>query len=166
MKEYNVKQIAEMLNTNPETVRRWIRSGKLEANQSSKKSGNIISEQSLENFVRNTPKYAGLLSSIASFSVAATAFGLPLAFSLPLQVANLVVQLKNLDNPSENYTADQISSILKEEIQRAEKSLSKKADLVKQLQSEIDAEKKRIDELVYALNNIDLENVASLTNAK
>lgn len=37
MSEYNVKQISEMLDTNPETVRRWIRSGKLEAEQTSKK---------------------------------------------------------------------------------------------------------------------------------
>ena len=29
MKSYNVKEIAEMLNTNPETVRRWIRDKKL-----------------------------------------------------------------------------------------------------------------------------------------
>ena len=31
MKSYNVKEIAEMLNTNPETVRRWIRDKKLDA---------------------------------------------------------------------------------------------------------------------------------------
>ena len=31
MDTYSVKEIAEMLNKNPETVRRWIRSGKLEA---------------------------------------------------------------------------------------------------------------------------------------
>ena len=29
MESYSVKQIAEMLNTQPETVRRWIRNGKL-----------------------------------------------------------------------------------------------------------------------------------------
>ena len=33
MDTYSVKEIADMLNTNPETVRRWIRSGKLEAIQ-------------------------------------------------------------------------------------------------------------------------------------
>ena len=31
MKTYSVKDIADMLNTNPETVRRWIRAGKLKA---------------------------------------------------------------------------------------------------------------------------------------
>ena len=37
MDTYSVKEIADMLNTNPETVRRWIRSGKLEAIQESRK---------------------------------------------------------------------------------------------------------------------------------
>ena len=31
MKTYSVKEIADLLNTNPETVRRWIRDKKLEA---------------------------------------------------------------------------------------------------------------------------------------
>ena len=31
MKEYNVQQISKLLQTNPETVRRWIRTGKLKA---------------------------------------------------------------------------------------------------------------------------------------
>lgn len=35
MDTYSVKEIADMLNTNPETVRRWIRSGNLEAIQES-----------------------------------------------------------------------------------------------------------------------------------
>ena len=41
MKTYSVKDIADMLNTNPETVRRWIRAGKLKAHQTSRKDGNI-----------------------------------------------------------------------------------------------------------------------------
>ena len=39
VKSYNVKEIAEMLNTNPETVRRWIRDKKLDATIVSKKGG-------------------------------------------------------------------------------------------------------------------------------
>jgi putative ATPase subunit of terminase (gpP-like) len=37
MDTYSVREIADMLNTNPETVRRWIRPGKLEAIQESRK---------------------------------------------------------------------------------------------------------------------------------
>lgn len=37
MDTYSVKEIAGMLNTNPVNVRRWIRSGRLEAIQESRK---------------------------------------------------------------------------------------------------------------------------------
>ena len=39
MRTYTVKEIAELLGTNPETVRRWIRDGKLQAVTNSKKKG-------------------------------------------------------------------------------------------------------------------------------
>lgn len=47
MDTYSVKEIADMLNTNPETVRRWIRSGKLEAIQESRKGGNVVTKSML-----------------------------------------------------------------------------------------------------------------------
>ena len=72
LKDYNVQQVSNLLKTNPETVRRWIRSGKLKAVQDSRKGGNIISEEALKQFMRETPKYAGLVASI--FAPAAIAF--------------------------------------------------------------------------------------------
>lgn len=50
MKTYSVKEISELLNTNPETVRRWIRSGKLEAIQDSRKEGNVVTQAMLDSF--------------------------------------------------------------------------------------------------------------------
>ena len=50
METYSVKQIADMLNTQPETVRRWIRSGKLYAEKSSRKEGHVVTEESLNKF--------------------------------------------------------------------------------------------------------------------
>ena len=52
---YNVREIAEMLNTNPETVRRWIRSGKLEAVRESRKEGNIVTKEMLK-IATSSPK--------------------------------------------------------------------------------------------------------------
>ena len=60
MKTYSVKEIAKMLETNPETVRRWIRDGKLRADISSKKEGHVIYESELKEFFKTAPKYAGL----------------------------------------------------------------------------------------------------------
>ena len=69
MQFYTVKQVAETLKTNEETVRRWIRTGKLEAIQNSKKEGNLISADALNKFVKETPKYTEtLLKSPFAFS--------------------------------------------------------------------------------------------------
>lgn len=40
MKIYTVNEIAYLLGLNPETIRRWVRSGKLKAIQNSRKEGN------------------------------------------------------------------------------------------------------------------------------
>lgn len=55
---YSTKQIAKMLNVNEETVRRWIRDGKLKANSKSRKQGNKISIFDLNKFYDQNPKYA------------------------------------------------------------------------------------------------------------
>ena len=62
MDTYTVKEVAKMMNTSEETVRRWIRSGKLKANMDSRKKGSVITDAMLREFTRNTPKYAAALS--------------------------------------------------------------------------------------------------------
>lgn len=57
MKTYKVMEIASLLNVNVETVRRWIRSGKLRSSQTSKKTGNVVDEQDLFEFIETIPKY-------------------------------------------------------------------------------------------------------------
>lgn len=71
METYSVKQIAGMLNIKPETGRRWIRSGELKAEQSSKKDGNVITEGDLNKFLMSSPKYAGLIAGAAIGSIEA-----------------------------------------------------------------------------------------------
>lgn len=39
METYNVKEVAKMMSTSEETVRRWIRAGKLKASMDSRKEG-------------------------------------------------------------------------------------------------------------------------------
>ena len=65
MKTYSVKDIAVMLHTNPETVRRWIRAGKLKADRSSRKEGNMVREDELYRFLRSTTKYAAFAANLA-----------------------------------------------------------------------------------------------------
>ena len=57
-KNYKVNEVAKLLDTNEETVRRWIRNNKLHATQQSKKIGNIIRSDDLLTFLRDYyPKY-------------------------------------------------------------------------------------------------------------
>ena len=57
----DVTLVSSLLNVNPETVRRWVRSGELK----SLRVGKVIdiSESNLHNFIKDHPKYARLLSS-------------------------------------------------------------------------------------------------------
>ena len=57
MRIYNTKEIADLLVISEETVRRWVRSGELKAEQSSKKQGNIVYEKDLFDFISDKPKY-------------------------------------------------------------------------------------------------------------
>lgn len=51
MKTYKVSEVAELLNVNSETVRRWIRSGRLVADRHFGPSGNTIARNAIESFL-------------------------------------------------------------------------------------------------------------------
>ena len=158
MSEYNVKQISEMLDTNPETVRRWIRSGKLEAEQTSKKGGNVVSEEALRKFLQSTPKYAGLLAGAA---IAATpVMGLPMGAIIG-GIAGGFYQRKN-----HTVTPEYIKEHIASEIKKSEKLIKQKEVAIAQMQLELDNEKKNIQELTYLLQNGDFDQMAIDINKK
>ena len=49
-KVYSVKDVAEVMNVNEETVRRWIRSGRLKCSRKRGRGGNKIMESNLIDF--------------------------------------------------------------------------------------------------------------------
>lgn len=55
-----VLQAAFRMNVCPETVRRWIRSGRLQAERISDSGEFLIPEESLKEFCKNNPKYKRL----------------------------------------------------------------------------------------------------------
>ena len=58
MRTYTVADIAELLQVNKETVRRWIRSGDLNATLTANKTGHIVYELDLFEFIQTKkPKY-------------------------------------------------------------------------------------------------------------
>lgn len=76
MKTYNVAEVAELLSVDPETVRRWIRNGKLIAQTpSSRREGNTITEEALRKFLEDNhhAKYAKSAAKALAISSAVSA---------------------------------------------------------------------------------------------
>ena len=154
MKTYSVKDIAELLKTNPETVRRWIRSGKLEAVQDSRKEGNVITQAMLDSFLTIAPKYAGTM--VAGGMLAGSLVGLTtLAAGVMVSaIADKTLKEKNfLDNSK--VTPDEIKKLLFEEILKSERLISGKKKSIQQLEKEIETEQQRINETKKLIKAID-----------
>lgn len=132
MKTYSVKEIADLLNTNPETVRRWIRDKKLEATIESKKGGHIVYESALHTFLKSSPKYA----SIASTALISTAMigGL---------IAQKIIDVEQLKRA--RISDADIIKFLKSEIDARKVSVKNKEDSISQLNMQIKSEQIQID---------------------
>ena len=152
---YTVKQVAQLLKTNEETVRRWIRSGKLTASLTSKKGGHVISGEALDVFVKEMPKYAPILA----MSLAAT------SFTMSAVIGSVIGGLIAVADLSKKVTAKDVESFLKKKIAAQQKSLERKEAQLKKLQEEIEQDRKGIAKYQFALENLDLEEIADSMNA-
>lgn len=139
MKTYSVKEIATMLNTSEETVRRWIRSGKLQADQDSRKSGNIVSDKMLDSFLRNSPKYAGIAAATAASNLVAG--GIVLSAAL---VGSLIAQNEQIKKSQ--VSPLELIRLIEQGIITSKKEIQKKKNTIKQLKEEVIEEQKRIEE--------------------
>lgn len=148
MQFYTVKQVAEILNTNEETVRRWIRTGKLEAIQNSKKEGNLISADALNKFVKETPKYNETLLK-STFGVSAIMGAL---------LGGVVAFIDK--NKKKKVTQQDIERVINKKIELHQKNIDKKTSALKQLEKEIEEEKSELEKYKYALENLDLQKMA------
>ena len=132
MKTYSVKEIADLLNTNPETVRRWIRDKKLEATIESKKGGHMVYESALHAFLKSSPKYA----SIASTALIST-----------VMVGGLIAQkIIDVEQLKKARISDvDIIKFLRSEIDSRMASIKNKEESISQLNMQIRSEQIQID---------------------
>lgn len=162
MANYSVKQIAEMLDTNPETVRRWIRAGRLESSQASKKDGNVISEEALKAFLECAPKYAAAASAAAGILSSAfpgIGIGTSLAMSAGVSVANALTR----HGRRKEETADDVrENLIRLQIEQ-EKLLEQKQAALRQLQEQLiqqeqqlQEEKRQLQQLQRLVRELDL----------
>ena len=150
MKTYSVKEIAEMLNTNPETVRRWIRDKKLEATIESKKGGRIVCEATLHEFLKSSPKYAAAAKALlARNTVEAAVFPTVMIVRLIAQKLIDVVQLKNT-----HISNDDVIDFLHVEIKKYTEAIKAKKDAIQQLQKQIEADQLQITEFQKLIDNL------------
>lgn len=152
MKTYCVKEIAEMLNTNPETVRRWIRDNKLDATIESKKSGHIIYESALRDFLKNSPKYA----AVAKASLG----GIAAAVTIPtIMIGGAVVQ-KIIDTDQlkkARISKKDVIDFLCGEIQLYVDSVKAKEDTIHQLQKQIETDQLQIAEFQKIIDELSIK---------
>lgn len=149
MKTYTVKEIAELLGTNPETVRRWIRDGKLQAEANSKKKGEnkVILEGALNAFLKAFPKYAATLAAPLTLGVGAATLGV-------LGVTNAVLAVRKAKEQELDKARVGVDSVyafiatrISEERTKLESLLKNRAELDQKIQIETDLLNQLLDNL-------------------
>lgn len=156
MKSYSVKEIADILNTNPETVRRWIRSGKLTSTMTSNKSGNMVSADALNKFIKETPKYATQLAGSMISS--------PIALSLVVAsvIGGLVGSI--ISGDKKKIKKEDVQKSLKRQINDCEKRIADNKTKLEQIQSKIENDESSLQQLRFALENLDLDLIVQELN--
>lgn len=165
MANYSVKQIAEMLDTNPETVRRWIRAGRLESSQASKKEGNVVSEEALKTFLERTPKYAAAAAGMAAAGIllplpSVPVIGASLAVSVGMSVANVLARperrkAETASDAKENLIQLQIEKKqLLEQIRAAAQQLQEQ---LKKQEQQLQEGKRRLQFLQCLVRELELD---------
>ena len=126
--------------------------GKLEAIQSSRKEGNVVTEQSFNKFLKSMPKYAG---------IAAGTMGLLGSFSMPI-LAALGTILAQQDFSEEKIKNAQVpiselSRFIEAHINNSTKTILSKKEEIKKLNLEIEAEEHKIQQFKELIEKLSLQ---------
>jgi len=155
MKTYSVKQIAEMLGTNPETVRRWIRDDKMKAVQVSRKDGNIVTEAELERFVKATPKYLSKLTVGMGMVAISPVVGIG-ALAGGIVASALLGYFDGKSSVDVRVRPEDFKEYLQKNIVKLRGTILQKQELINQTEAEINEIFKQIEQYSYLLENEDL----------
>lgn len=165
MKKYTVAQVSEMLSVDCQTVRRWIRDGKLKAEQKTRKEGNVITEESLriflsnnshKKYIKNAAKTIGAIGSVAA-TAALGGTGLGLLGGSSVLAASILTGI--MTGPvrsmlSQDKPKDKAQSRLyiEDSIVELKKSILSKKEKINQLNQTILKLQNEIAEEEYLLN--------------
>ena len=160
MKSYTVKEISELLETNPETVRRWIRDGRLVADQTSKKEGNVISEAALGAFLDQTPKYATKALENIPQSETMKPMVMAVSFMTGLSIGAAGVILtkwllgKKKEKETDAISHENLARCVRECIADLEKSIAQKKEDLSRVTAALNAEEKELENYKAVLRRI------------
>lgn len=163
MANYSVKQIAEMLDTNPETVRRWIRAGRLESSQASKKEGNVVSEDALKTFLERTPKYAAAAAGMAAAGIllpSVPVIGASLAVSVGMSVANALARPERRKAETASDAKENLIQLQIEKKQLLEQTRAVAQQLQEQIikqEQQLWEDKRRLQQLQCLVRELELD---------
>lgn len=149
MKTYTVKEIANLLNTNQETVRRWIRSGKLKSTIDSRREGNVVTESMLQAFLKTSPKYA---SAVVATLTSPIGLGLVTATMIGGVLVDKQIKIEQVKNAS--VEKEELIRVLKKEIAERTEDVKQKRSTIEKLSKEIDESTRRIGEIQMIINDL------------
>ena len=154
--EYTVNEVASILQTNPETVRKWIKEGKLSAIPgNSKKEGMRIDERSLGSFLSDNPKYTTQAYITATLAILTGGVSIPA--SIIFNAQKHAKEKYNKDSLSNSrIKASDIIRLLEAEISQEEETIAEKTKLLEDLEKEIHYKTERIENIKEMI--IDLQS--------
>ena len=131
-------------------MRRWIRSGKLEAIQKSRKGGNVVTKAMLDTFLKTSPKYAGIATGLLASPVGLTT-------ATATIVGEILAQqlIKNDEIKNAHVNTSEIRKLLLSNIQSSKENIVRKKKSIRHLQEEIAEEQLRITEAEKLIKGLD-----------
>ena len=144
-----------MLNTQPETVRRWIRSGKLHAEMASRKDGHVVTEGDLSKFLKSSPKYAGMACGLVGAAMMVPIAAAPIVGGIA--ATYLAAAKKVKETGDESFLKEDVTRYLQEEIERRNQSINQKLHTIEQIQREIANDQQQITECNFVLGQLESE---------
>lgn len=162
--EYTVNEVASILQTNPETVRKWIKERKLAAIQgNSKKEGMRINESALESFLSKYPKYTTQAYITATLAILTGGISIPASIIFNAQKRARENFQNDLIGNSRIKSSD-IIRLLEAEITQEEEAIAEKIKSLESLEKEIHDKNERIAHIKEMI--CDLEKEQNTQNSK
>lgn len=160
MKEYNVKEVARMVGKKPETVRRWIKDGELNAEMpNSRKEGLVIKEDDLRDFLNKNSQYAGIA---AGLGLGAAALAVAPAFAALGPVLPILAKLfggnDRQSDASEDVTVaskNDRRAAVESRIREREQSIKQKTEQITALMQDIKESHELLSQDKFLLENWD-----------